>query len=185
VTTSSALWRRLDVPGRDTCRLTVHARGWRLEGTAEFLQDGAPAHLTYLLAGGRTLRTRCGTVKGFVGQTAVDVVVERTTAGVWTFNGTAVAGLEDCQHLDYSFTPATNFPHIRQLDLAEGESADVPVAWLELPCSALQRLPQRYTRRGERTYWYEAPTVGYAAELVIAPDGFVRVYPALWEREDS
>jgi hypothetical protein len=41
-------------------------------------------------------------------------------------------------------------------------------------------LPQRYERRGEASYWYEAPTVPYRALLEIAPNGFVRSYPDLW-----
>jgi uncharacterized protein len=45
---------------------------------------------------------------------------------------------------------------------------------------SLIELPQRYERRGEASYWYEAPTVPYQALLEIAPNGFVRSYPDLW-----
>jgi hypothetical protein len=30
-------------------------------------------------------------------------------------------------------------------------------------------------------YWYEAPTVGYADLLEVAPTGFIHSYPGLWE----
>jgi hypothetical protein len=87
-------------------------------------------------------------------------------------------------HLDLAFTPATNFPQLRQLALADGQTADLPVVWLNLPCDELQLFPQRYTRRTANTYWYEAPSVGYAAVLGVTAAGFIRQYPGLWEVQD-
>ena len=49
------------------------------------------------------------------------------------------------------------------------------------PDGVLQALPQRYERRSATTYWYESPTAGYAELLELAPSGFVRRYPGLWE----
>ena len=109
--------------------------------------------------------------------------ITRTPAGIWTLNAIPQTGLDDCAHLDLAFTPATNLTHVRVLDLAEGQSVDVPAAWLDMPCLALARLPQRYARRTKTTVWYEAPSVGYAAELAIQPSGFVRDYPGLWEAD--
>lgn len=37
--------------------------------------------------------------------------------------------------------------------------------------------------RSELTYWYEAPTSGYAGLLELTPAGFARLYPGLWQRE--
>ena len=60
----------------------------------------------------------------------------------------------------------------------------VPVQGLkhlvDLDSDSLIELPQIYERRGDATYWYEAPTVPYQALLEIAPNGFVRSYPGLW-----
>jgi uncharacterized protein len=180
-TVHTAFWRRVDAPGHDACRLVSDESGWSLDGTAVFLRDGDPAQLVYHLDGDPAWRTRRGTVRGFVGSLVADVSVVRSEGGLWTMNGRVVAGLEDCVHLDYSFTPSTNLPHVRRMALAGQESAEVPVAWLDLPLATLAQLPQRYSRRNEAAYWYEAPTVGYAAELEFAPTGFVRSYPGLWE----
>lgn len=62
-----------------------------------------------------------------------------------------------------------------------GQAADVPAAWFDVATGAFKPLEQRYERRGETVYWYEAPAFGYAAELEVAPAGFVRRYPGLWE----
>ena len=39
----AVLWRRLDTPGHDACRLVRNDAGWQLEGTAVFREDGAMA----------------------------------------------------------------------------------------------------------------------------------------------
>jgi hypothetical protein len=69
------------------------------------------------------------------------------------------------------------------LALAEGQAAEAPAAWLDVSAGTLQVLPQRYERRTAATYWYEAPTVGYAGMLEVTPIGFTRRYPGLWEME--
>ena len=120
---------------------------------------------------------------GFVGPQTVDVEVERRSDGAWIVNGVAAPGLEGCVHLDYGFTPATNFPHFRQLALADGQAADLPAAWLNVPPRGLELLRQRYERRGDFAYWYEAPDVGYSALLELTPAGLIRRYPELWELE--
>lgn len=176
------LWRRLDTAGHDACRLVRHRSGCEITGTAVFLHNGAPAQLAYWLICDEAWSTRQGGVKGFIGTRDVDIVVERAN-GAWTMNGAGAPGLEECVHLDFAFTPATNVPHLQQLALAVGQSADLPVAWLQVPPSPLVILPQRYERRGEYAYWYDAPTVGYAGLLEVTSEGFIRRYPALWEAE--
>ena len=128
--------------------------------------------------------TRRGAVRGRIGDDPVEYVVVRTDGGVWTVNGAPVAGLDDLVDLDFGFTPATNLQQLRRVGLAVGQWASVPVGWLDTTVN-LVRLPQQYERRTEITYWYEAPSFGYAGEPVIRPDGFVRRYPGLWEAERS
>lgn len=181
----SILWRRLDVPGHDACRVALLASGWQLAGTAVFLHNGAPARLSYSLSGDRDWRTRSGRIEGFVGQLVVDLAIERAMNGAWSVNGAVVHGLDHCVHLDFGFTPATNFPQVRQLALRNGDRADLPVAWLDVPPAALRVLDQRYERQGDSTYWYVAPSVDYEALLEVTPAGVIRRYPGLWELESA
>jgi hypothetical protein len=69
---------------------------------------------------------------------------------------------------------------LSRIALKLGQSAEVPVVWFDLDGARLTELLQRYERRGETSYWYEAPTVPYQGVLEIAPNGFVRSYPELW-----
>lgn len=180
---ASAFWRKLDTPGHDTCRLEHRPSGWRLEGVAVFSQERTPASLFYEVNCDAAWRTRSGQVRGRFGDTAVTFQVARTDAGVWRLNGKAAANLEGCIDLDFGFTPATNLFQLQRMNLAIGQAADVPVAWLDISSVALERIEQRYERRSEFTYWYESLKFGYAAVLEVDTSGFVRSYPGLWEAE--
>jgi hypothetical protein len=185
MTVASILWRRLDTPGHDACRLEGSAAGWRLDGTAVFREGGLPARLDYAVSGDSAWQTQHGQVRGWIGARSIEISVARTAAGVWTLNGVAVEGLAHCVDLDFGFTPATNLLQLRRLALAEGQVVDAPVAWLDVSTGVLDVLVQRYERRGQTTYWYEAPRFNYAALLEVTAIGFVRRYPGLWEADSD
>src|SRR5437588_584147 len=66
-----ALWRRLDAPGHDACRLDDDGTGWRLHGTAVYGDNGVPVRLDYEVACSDTWVTRDGRVRGWLGARAV------------------------------------------------------------------------------------------------------------------
>jgi hypothetical protein len=174
------IWRRLDPPGHDACRLLDTGGGWLLTGTAVFRDAGGPACLTYRVECDRAWRAGAGLVEGWIGRNAVAIRLARTPDG-WTLNGHPVPSVGTCVDVDLNFTPATNLIALARLNLGVGQQADATAAWLDVAAGTLTVLPQRYHRRGGDRYWYEAPTVGYAALLEVAPSGFVRRYPGLWE----
>jgi uncharacterized protein len=180
---TAILWRRLDTPGHDACRLDRSADGWRLQGTAVFRHEGLPARLAYQVECDLEWRTQQGSVLGWVGTKSIEFRIARTPQGVWRLNDTIVTDLGSCIDLDFGFTPGTNLFQLRRLALNEGQAADAPAAWLDAPEGRLELLPQRYERRSATTYWYESPSVEYAALLEVGPTGFVRRYPGLWEAE--
>lgn len=179
----STVWRRLDVPGHDSCRLSLMVDAWKLEGTAVFAHADGAACLHYVVLCDPEWRTLEGRVRGWVGTRAVDTRVRRRPDGSWLHDGAAIDGLAGCDTLDYGFTPATNLLQLRRARLAVGDAADVPAAWLDVSGGPLSRLEQRYRRVASHAYAYEAPSAGYAATLEIGDDGFVREYPGLWTRE--
>jgi hypothetical protein len=176
------LWRRLDAPGHDACRLEQAVLGWRLDGAAAFRHEGAPALLAYRLACDADWKTLRGAVTGWIAGRSVEWHAERTS-GAWALNGEAVTGLDDCVDLDLGFTPATNTCALRRLSLEVGQSAEVSSAWLDVSTGLLERLVQRYERRSEDTYWYEAPRFEYSAALRVSAGGLILSYPRLWEAE--
>ncbi len=179
---SSMLWRRVDTPGHDACRLDHTDDGWRLDGTAVFRHASGPATLTYTVHCDALWRTLSGRIRGFAGERAIDYRVVRH-GPAWTLNGTVVPGLDHLLDLDLSFTPATNLQQLHRVPIAENETVRLPVAWLDVDAGALTGLPQIYERRGRDAFWYQAPSVGYEGLLELAPNGFMRSYPGLWEAE--
>jgi uncharacterized protein len=180
---ASVLWRRLDAPGHDACRLQEDADGWRLEGAAAFADEKGPVCLTYSIITDRAWHTREGHVRGWLGARRVEYHIVHAAGAGWSLNGSAVPGLEECLDVDYGFTPATNLLSLRRLALAVGQSAEVAAAWLDVAAGTLDVLAQRYQRRTDRLYGYESPRFGYAAVLEVNESGFVHRYPTLWEEE--
>ncbi len=169
--------------GHDACRLLSAPGGWRLEGAAVFCDQGVPANLRYALDCDESWQTQTGLVEGWIGNQPVDYRIERARTGLWTLNGRDVPGLNGCHDLDLGFTPATNLTQLRRLALPIGAVQDVSVAWLDIASGTLERLRQSYERRDARTYRYEAPRFGYAADLQANDAGFVVDYPGLWKAE--
>jgi hypothetical protein len=180
--TGAILWRRLDVPGHDACRLVQQDGGWRLKGTAVFQHERAPACLAYEVVCDTLWQTREGFVNGWVGKNQVEFHVAFTPGGKWTLNG-QVLNLEGCIDLDLGFTPATNLFHLQRAALKIGQAIDMPVAWLDSDAGTLGILHQRYERRTSQDYWYEAPRFDYFALLHVNSAGFIEKYPKLWKME--
>ena len=177
---ASYLWRRLEQPGHDFCRLIERDDGWQLSGTAVFMEHG-PCRLDYRIVTDRQWRTRSARVIGYVHRRAVDLAI-RVARGRWSVNGVARPRIVDSIDVDLNFTPATNQIAIRRLGLGRGQAAAAPAAWLEFPQLRLVGLPQYYRRIDAQRYDYRAPTVGYAGLLVVDRDGSIAHYPELFEK---
>jgi len=177
----TAFWRRLDEPGHDAAMLAPAADGWTLTGIAAFHEKGDTG-LRYQVDLAPDFATRSARIDGFrSGQPLCHRF--RREDGEWFLDDAIVPGLGDLLHLDFGFTPSTNLQQLRHADLATGEEADIPAAWFDIGEAALTRLPQHYRRTAEDLYHYESPTAGYKVVLELAPNGFVRLYPELWEME--
>ncbi len=179
---ATMLWRRVDTPGHDVCRLIQQSDGWNLEGSAIFRHQDGPANLLYSLRCEANWRTVWGRVRGYIGQRAIDHVVVHEGSN-WMLDDVTIPGMDHLQDLDLSFTPATNLQQLRRVAISENETVRLPVAWLDVGAGNLSELPQIYERRGAHAFWYEAPSVGYEGLLELAPNGFVRSYPRLWQEE--
>jgi hypothetical protein len=170
---------RLDRPGRDAALLKPNGDGWLLQGAAVFDHENGPAAVAYQVEVDARWQAKRGNINGFLGDQTIAHEIRRGDQG-WRLNGALVEGLDHLVDLDFGFTPATNVLQLSRIGLKLGQSAEVPVVWFDLESASLAELPQIYERRGERSYWYEAPTVPYRALLEIAPNGFVLSYPELW-----
>lgn len=177
---AAAFWRRLDRPGHDAAMIERLADGWALTGFAAFAEGGTTG-VRYQLRLGDDFSTLHARIEGF--RNGRPFLHDFRREGRWHLDGMAMDGLDDLIHLDFGFTPATNLQQLRNAGLSVGEGADIPAAWFDIGEASLTRLPQHYRRIAEDQYQYSSPTASYSAVLELAANGFVRVYPGLWEME--
>lgn len=181
---STIVWRRLDRPGHDAARLRRPGDGWRLDGTAVFLDAEAPCRLDYVVDCDEGFRTSVARVGGWIGTEPVAIEIHADTDRRWTMNGRDIAEVQGCVDVDLSFTPATNLVPFRRLAIGRASRTALRAAWLSFPELTLSPLDQMYQQDGGR-YHYESGTGtgAFTAELEFQTDGFVTHYPGLWIRE--
>lgn len=176
------LWQRLDVPGCDACRLyRLPGGGWRLAGTALFLEGRRSCTLDYRLDTDPRWRARAARVQGRLPAGDIDLCLRRDALGGWLRDGQPLRLGQDCVDLDFGFSPATNLATLRRLRLAAGRQAQSVALWLDLPALTLKPLVQCYQRTGPRRYAYSAPEAGYAGTLTVDACSAVVDYPGLFQ----
>ena len=147
--THAIVWRRIDKPGHEYCRLQEIEGGARLTGVAILTNDATPHCVEYEIhcdTGWRTLRCRLAENSA---STRTDWEIRRE-GNLWMMNGVEVPAVAGCEDIDLGFSPATNLLPIRRLSLKPGETAVVNAA-AAIPEFTLELLAQ--TPRGSaRTY---------------------------------
>jgi hypothetical protein len=109
--------------------------------------------------------------------------------GNWTdATGAGCADLQGAIDIDFSLTPFTNTIPIRRLGLGRGESAVIPVVYVQPAAGRFSRLlvtreQQRYTcRKPHAIYRFESGDGTFTGDLTVDADGLVITYPGLFER---
>jgi hypothetical protein len=176
------LWRRLDEPAFDHCRLVEFAEGYALEGTVLTVLDGQPARIHYGVFCGHDWLTRHAHAAVVQGTVARQIQFRRDEENRWWRDDVHVPALDGVLDIDLSITPATNTLPLRRLTLGVGASEDTDAAWVRFPELSLERLPQRYTRESDRHYRYESGGGAFKARLEVDSEGVVVRYGDLWER---
>ncbi len=181
----SMLWRRLDSPGHEFCRMFLQESNWHLAGTAVFSHSQQTCRLDYLVICDSDWKTLSGRATGLVGDEAVQIDISVDSAHRWRLNGQECSEVAGCIDIDLAFSPSTNMLPIRRLNLAIGQEAKVRAAWLRFPSFDLEPLDQLYRRIDAATYHYESAGGTFSTELQVNEAGFITLYPELWQVEAS
>lgn len=178
-----ALWRRRDIPGYESCRISANDAGWQLDGAAVFAYEASACRLDYVITCNREWVTQSAIVSGWVGTKMINLTVTREASSRWDVNGSACPAVDGCVDVDLNFSPSTNLLPIRRLQLAVGQTAAVRAAWLRFPTFKLEPLEQTYSRIGERIYRYESEHGRFGADVTVDECGLVLDYGEIWSRE--
>jgi uncharacterized protein len=177
------LWRRIDIVGHDACRISRAGNNWTIEGTAIFLEGSTPSRLNYHVICDERWQSNRGQVSGWVGNTQVQLTVERDENNRWTVNGARLPHLDGLIDLDLGFTPATNTNAIKRLNLKIGDKTETVAAWLDTSDWKFKPLVQSYERLSINSFEYQSPAHDYREKLRTDQFGFVVEYPKLWKAE--
>ncbi len=180
----SIVWRRMDEPGIDLCRILRSEESWHLMGTATGLHSGAPLHVDYHVACDASWVTRTARLLGWVGDRRIDLVIRRDDKGSWTCNEQPVPGVLGAMDIDLGFTPATNTVAVRRSCLAPGAYVESTAAWLDEADWTLKPLRQTYRRMTDKQFEYTSPANGFRAILTLDEAMLVCDYPDLWTAID-
>ncbi len=181
MTQQSILWRRLDVPGHESARVSFEDPGWHLAGTAVFVHESQACRLGYSLTCDSRWQTLSARVEGWVGNQAIEIEVSVDPERRWRINDQAIEVVTGCIDIDLNFSPSTNLLPIRRLNLSTGQEAKVRAAWLRFPSFKLEPLEQIYRRVGANQYQYESAGGTFKTELTVNEAGFVTKYPDFWK----
>jgi uncharacterized protein len=176
------LWRRLDGSGMEYCRLSEQREGASLEGEVVIMSHGVPWRIGYEIRCDHAWRSRAVSVRADAGTESRRLELGADEHGRWTVGGQVRQDLHDCLDIDLGFSPSTNTLPIRRLRMNVQQGETIDAAWVEFPSLAVHRVPQRYTRVGERTYRYENLPTGFLAVIDVDANGLVVSYPPGWER---
>jgi hypothetical protein len=95
----------------------------------------------------------------------------------------AAPHLDGCLDVDLEASAMTNALPVHRLDLATGERAQAPAAYVRAPDLSVERLEQQYLRMSDRDghqrYDYSAPAFDFSCQLVYDEAGLVLDYPGI------
>lgn len=176
-------WAR---PGLEHLRLELDPDGPVADGLVLGLADERAFRLYYRIQCDSAWRVQRADL-ALLGADRPPLNLRTDGEGRWTDgDGRPLSEFEGCLDLDLSVTPFTNTLPIRRLGLEPGQSAEVLMAYVDVPELRLQSTRQRYDclemGPGGGMYRFTALPGGYNAVLPVDPDGLVLDYRGLFKR---
>ena len=190
MTTRELIWSDLNGPGMEHLKLVREDDGYVADGMYVGRNENSPPYrVHYVIHIGPAWQMRTATVHLLGGPDApAGLSLSVDENGAWQDSaGEPLAELSGCHEVDLFCTPFTNTLAIRRLGLAPGESAEISVAYVELPDMRVRPVRQRYHciapfgPEGGR-YGYEALFRNDSVELSVDSDGVVVDYPGSFQR---
>ena len=173
-------WKRRDQLALEYFSLQAAHSHIFLTGQISAVTEGRPCFLNYAVICSADWVTREAVVSLSAGGAHTSAKLVRTSQGDWQVNGSDRLDLAGATDIDIQWTPATNTPPVKRMQLEVGESRQVDAAWVRIPELTIERLVQVYTRTARDIYRYESGGGSFVADLKVDAEGFVDLYGDLW-----
>jgi uncharacterized protein len=177
-----ARWQDWDARGLEHLVLREDEDGVRADAFVIGQADADAFAARYSIVCIKEWRTRAVAVT-LVGQSH-GIQISSDGAGNWRDDvGKPLPQLEGAIDVDITATPFTNTLPIRRLGLEAGQSADILVAYIDVPSLTVTVDPQRYTcLEPMRRYRFESQGGDFVREIEVDEHGLVVLYPGLFKR---
>lgn len=177
-----ARWQDWDGSALEHLVLREDDDGIRADSFVIGRANGEAFAARYSVACIREWRARSVTVT-LVGQ-SLGIQISSDGAGNWRdASGSPIDGIDGAIDVDITCTPFTNTLPIRRLGLKAGESAEIVVAYIDVPSLTVTADPQRYTcLEPMRRYRFESLDSDFVREIEVDEHGLVVLYPGLFKR---
>lgn len=187
---SDFMWSDLSGPGMEHLTLVPDDEGYVADGLYMGRnEESLPYRLHYVIRINDAWEMQSATLALLAGpQSPQELSVTVDDACSWRdANGETLAELAGCREIDLLCSSFTKSLAIRRLGLSNGESAEISVAYVDVPAMRLSPVRQRYTclePLGPQggLYRYEPLFYGDARELQVDSDGLVTDYPGTFCR---
>ena len=183
----SAAWRHLDArEGFEVVFPSTEEGGHRFDGHSTGVEEGQAWGVRYSVLLDGDWRTRRAHIVSRSAMGTRELELERDGAQGWLANGAPVPHIDGCLDVDLEASAFTNAFPVRRLELAPGQSAQAPAAYVRAPDLRVERLEQSYRRieddGARRRFEYVSPQFEFEAVLVYDEYGFVVDYPGIAQR---
>ncbi len=183
----SACWRHTGLRvGFEVAYFTCNPDGLEIRGTTTGIQDDDPWIVSYTVTLDDSWHTRAVRVMSTSIEAVAERLIDSDGQGHWTVDGKSAIELDGCLDVDLESSAMTNALPVHRLDLAVGDTAAAPAAYLRAPALEVERLEQHYTRiddqDGLQRYDYQAPRFDFRSVLSYDRHGLVLHYPGIAER---
>jgi hypothetical protein len=176
-----ARWQDWDGNGLEHLVLQDRGNGFTAESSVIGEADGERFAVQYTVVCDRDWRTALFEVN--VVGSGRSVLFTGDGAGNWQDGARRLPELNGAIDVDITATPFTNTLPIRRLGLEAGQSAEIVVAYIDVPSLTVTADRQRYTcLEPMRRYGFESQDGDFVREIEVDEHGLVVFYPGLFKR---
>jgi uncharacterized protein len=105
----------------------------------------------------------------------------------WTVDGLPRPDLNGCVDVDFESSSVTNTLPVHRIEFRQGETVQVPAAFVRAEDLGVERINQTYTltsrSRHELRFRYTSETFGFECELTYDAAGLILTYPGIATRD--
>jgi hypothetical protein len=183
----TAAWQHRDArQGFEVVFAEADGTGYRLDGHTAGVESGQAWVVHYEMSLDELWVTRTARISGWSHMGVRGVTLNADQSGHWHVNGSPAPEYDGCLDVDLESSACTNTVPIHRLQLAVGQSAEVPAVYIRAADLGVERLEQRYSRVDDdgahQRYGYRAPDFDFEAQLLYDSAGLVLEYPGIASR---